>query len=387
MRVLFTCVVGPGHFNPMAPLALAFRAAGHDVAVATDPGFAPHVRALGFAAFPAGMNMDAALRQLYRQQLDWRAVDPRDRPKVITREVFGGLRIEPMLRDLQPLLREWRPDLLVHDSAELAGPIAAEVEGIPHAEHAFGVLRPMELRRIATEAIDPVCRRLGVANPGSGGTGGERYLDICPPSFQRTEIADVPDAVPIRPDAFDDAPAAVEPAWLSAPRPRPLVYATLGTEFNKRPELFRAILDGLADEPLDVVLTIGMGGDPDLLAPVPGNAMVERWIPQSRLLPRCAAFVSHGGSGALFGALRAGVPIVAMPQGADQFLNADRIAETGIGRRLEPDDVSPAAVRDAVRALIDDPAYGRAIAVHRASLEAMPPPADVAQQLAAWVAG
>ncbi len=109
---------------------------------------------------------------------------------------------------------------------------------------------------------------------------------------------------------------------------------------------------------------------------MPANARVERWIPQSQLLPRCAAFVSHGGSGALLGALRAGIPILALPQGADQFTNAERIVEGGIGRRLMPDELAPDAVREAVRALIDDPGYATAIAVHRASIAAMPSPED-----------
>ena len=386
MRVLFTCVVGPGHFNPMAPLALAFRTAGHDVAVATDPGFVAHVRGVGFEAFPAGMDMPDALRRLYRMVPNWRDVAPWDQQRYIVRDVFAGIRIEPMLADLGPVLRDWRPDLLIHDSAELAGPIAAAGAGIAHAEHAFGVLRPLELRRIATEAIDPVCRRLGIPNPGVGGLGGERYLDVCPPTFQRPEIAALADAVPIRPDAFDDAPDAVLPAWLDEPGTRPLVYATLGTQFNKQPELFRAILDGLAEEPFEVVVTIGARGDPTLLGELPANTRVERWIPQSRLLPRCAAFVSHGGSGALFGALRAGVPILALPQGADQFMNAERIEDTGIGRRLMPDDLAPAAVRDAVRSLIDDPRYAAAIAVHRDSIAGMPSPDAVVPVLTAYAA-
>lgn len=46
MRVLFTCVVGHGHFNPMVPLARAFEHAGHEVAFATDPGFVGRVAEL-----------------------------------------------------------------------------------------------------------------------------------------------------------------------------------------------------------------------------------------------------------------------------------------------------------------------------------------------------
>ena len=201
MRVLFTCVVGPGHFNPMAPLALAFRAAGHDVAVATDPSLRP-ARPGGRASTPSPRASTWRWRSggCYREVPNWRDVAPWDQARHIVRGIFGGSRIEPMLADLEPILRDWRPDLLIHDSAEMAGAIAATVEGIAHAEHSFGVLRPMDLREVGTEAIDPVCRRLGVPNPGVGGLGGERYLDICPPTFQRPEIADVPDVQPIRPD-------------------------------------------------------------------------------------------------------------------------------------------------------------------------------------------
>ena len=386
MRVLFTCVVGPGHFNPMAPLARAFAAAGHEVAVATDPGFTPHVRGLGFEAFPAGLDMPVAMAKLYRTVPDWRAIPPWDQAPYIWRGVFGGARVEPMLADLEPLIARWSPDLLIHDSAELAGAIAAEVAGIAHAEHAFGILRPLALREAATEAIEAACRSRGVANPGVGGLGGERYLDPCPPGIQDPDIAAVPHVQPIRPMGFDDAPGAVVPAWLEEPRGRPLVYLTLGTEFNKRPDVYRTILEGLVGDAWDVAVTVGLRGDPALLGPQPDSVHVERWVPQSVLLPRCAAFVSHGGSGALLGAIAAGVPMLAVPQGADQFLNADRVVATGMGRRLLPAELEPATVRAAVRELIDDPAYRRAADTIRNTLATMPPPEAIVEVLEAETA-
>ena len=104
-------------------------------------------------------------------------------------------------------------------------------------------------------------------------------------------------------------------------------------------------------------------------------------MPQSRLLPHSAAFVSHGGSGALLGGLNAGVPMLAIPQGADQFLNAETIVEHGLGLRLLPDELSPAAVRDAVRELVDDGRYRDAVRSHRPSIEAMPAPEEVVRVL------
>ena len=77
------------------------------------------------------------------------------------------------------------------------------------------------------------------------------------------------------------------------------------------------------------------------------------------------------------GGVNAGVPMLAIPQGADQFLNAETIVEHGLGLRLMPDELSRAAVREAVRELVDDGRYHNAVRSHRPSIEAMPSPEDV----------
>jgi UDP:flavonoid glycosyltransferase YjiC (YdhE family) len=371
----------------MVPLAKAFQEMGHVVAFATDPTFSAHVRGVGFEAFAAGLDMPEAWRRFVETMPALHEVPPWEQPIYINPGLFAGVRVEPMLADLEGILRDWRPDLLVHDSAEMAGAIAAERVGIPHVEHSFGVLRPIPVRRASTAALAAVAERLGVPNPGVGGMNGELYLDICPPGIQGPEIADLPRVQPLRPIGFDDAPEAVLPSWLAGRPSRPLVYVTMGTAFNKKSEIFRAILDGLTREPIDVVVTVGASGDPEALGSPTANVRIERFIPQSLLLPHCSVFVSHGGSGALLGALNAGVPILAIPQGADQFLNADRIIETGIGLRLMPHELNPDTVRDAVRTLIDDGRYREAIRSHHAAIVAMPPPQAVVSVLEDLVAG
>ncbi len=145
MRVLFTCVVGLGHFNPMA-LARARvpcrrpRRRDRDRSLLRPARPRARLRRLS----RPGLDMAVAKRRLYREVPDWRDVAPWDQARHIVRGIFGGSKVEPMLADLEPILRDWRPDLLIHDTAEMAGAIAAEVAGIAHAEHAFGLLRPRD---------------------------------------------------------------------------------------------------------------------------------------------------------------------------------------------------------------------------------------------------
>jgi UDP-N-acetylglucosamine transferase subunit ALG13 len=371
----------------MVPLARALEARGHRVAFATDPGFCAYVRGVGFEAHPAGLNQREADERLdaIMPESEWEAIAPEDGMRYLLSRLFGPIRVPPMLEDLRSIFAEWLPELVIHDTAEMAGAIAAEAAGIPHVEHSFGILRPEVERRLSTEAVATICSGLGVRNPGVGGIGGELYLDICPPGIQEPEIADVPHVQRIRPMGFDAAPDDVLPGWVADLPPRPTVYVTMGTFFNNAASVFTTVLDGLRAEPVNVIVTVGKNVDPAVLGPQPDNVHVERYIPQSQLLPYCHLLVSHAGSGALLGALNAGVPMLAIPQGADQFSNAARIVDVGLGLRLMESDLNPIAVRDSARRLLGDGEFARVARSQKQAIEDMPSPESVVPVLEALV--
>jgi UDP:flavonoid glycosyltransferase YjiC (YdhE family) len=82
--------------------------------------------------------------------------------------------------------------------------------------------------------------------------------------------------------------------------------------------------------------------------------------------------VTHGGSGTTLGALAHGLPLLVLPQGADQYANADAVVAAGAGRRLGRDETTIAAIRDSVRGLLEDPAYRRSARRVQAEIRAMP---------------
>ena len=138
----------------------------------------------------------------------------------------------------------------------------------------------------------------------------------------------------------------------------------------------------LAGLPVNVVVTCGFGVEPEAFGVVPDNVVGEQVVPPALLLDRCAAVVSQGGAGTVIGALAYGLPVVCLPRGADQFGNAAQVARSGAGVTLTPDEVSVERVREAVRTVLEDPAYSAAATAVGAEIARLPAPAAVVEELA-----
>lgn len=93
--------------------------------------------------------------------------------------------------------------------------------------------------------------------------------------------------------------------------------------------------------------------------------------------------ITHGGAGTTLGALAYGVPLLVIPQGADQYANAERVVTTGAGRQLLNDELSLEAVRDSLRTVLDDTSYTRAAQRVRAEIRAMPDAHDALRRVEA----
>jgi UDP:flavonoid glycosyltransferase YjiC (YdhE family) len=84
--------------------------------------------------------------------------------------------------------------------------------------------------------------------------------------------------------------------------------------------------------------------------------------------------INHGGSGSVTGALAHGVPMVVLPMGADQPLNAARCEQLGVGIVLDAVVTTSDAVAEAVTAALDDPAYRVAAERIRDEIAGLPGP-------------
>lgn len=381
LRVLFTTTSGLGHIHPTVPLARAMVDRGHDVRWAVPPEGFGAVERTGVRAVVVGSEGLTRPAEILARYPELATLPPHRVPEVLFGKVFGAVAAPALLADLLPLAREWRPDLVVSDAAELAGPIVAADLGVPGVAKAFGPLLPEG--RMAAAAVDvaPLWEACGLEPRTLCGVYDHLYLDIYPPGLQPADAAHVPVRRLLRPVLYDGGPGVGGGPPLPEGRPgAPLVYVTMGTVFNG-PELLDDVVAALAGLDARVLVTVGPAGDPSAVRSPGSHVRVERYVPQTRLLPHCAVVVSHGGSGTMLAALTHGLPQLCLPQGADQFLNADAIAASGAGLSLGPDAATAPTIATAVARLLTDASFTAAASDLATTIATMPSPTEVATHL------
>nr|WP_257953393.1 nucleotide disphospho-sugar-binding domain-containing protein [Nocardioides sp. B-3] len=127
------------------------------------------------------------------------------------------------------------------------------------------------------------------------------------------------------------------------------------------------------------LVATGPGTEPSSLGAMPPTVHVEQEVPQAHVLPHVDLVVHHGGTGTVIGAPAHGLPQVVMPQGADQFWNADHLAAEG-ACRIVPPGAPPGSIAAAVTSLTEQHAPEREAARRLGGIiAAMPSPDDVAE--------
>jgi len=371
MRWLFTSHPLDGHLHPLVPLARAAEAAGHRVGFAVPPGFSDVVARIGFEALPCGPAWTAEpIASVYAKALALQDT------AFFLSECYARVAARSFAPPLLDIIASWRPDVIVSDPTEFGSWVAAERAGIPRVFNLWGLLLPEALL---------------VALAGPGLEALRAFLELPPDPKLETLVRatkllfgprgyqppglEIPASVHFfRPVVFDQSGDERLPPWVSDLPERPTVYVTLGTLFNTSSNLLETILEGLAAEDLNAVVTVGRDRDPAQFAGLAANLHVERYIPQSLLMPHCDAVISHAGYGTVMGSLVHGLPSVLIPITADQPMHARRCAEIGTALPLDRNELTPEKVRNAIWTVLREPSFRIRARALADEIAAMPGP-------------
>ena len=395
MRIVLSNIGTFGDINPLIAIALELQRRGHRPVMALPAVYEPKIRPLGLEFHAVRPDIDPSNTILAEMVYD------------VKKGTERGLRdfLFPALREtyadlLDAATKPERADLLLLGELNYAGPLVAEMTGIPWASYVLAplsffsaydppVLPPYPrlaradkaipgfgrvIKRVARfvsrrwpEPIYELRRELGLprgANPLFDAKHSP-YLVLA--LFSRvlgTEQKDWPERTRITGFCYYDADAgnaALPPElerFLAAGEP-PVVF-TLGSaavlaagrfyEFSAR----AAIRLGIR-----AVLLIGTDPRNRLKTTLPESICVAEYAPYSALFNRAAMVVHQGGVGTTAQCLRAGKPMLIMPFSHDQPDNARRMMRLKVARVMQRGNYTPMRVARRLRSMLADPLLAR----------------------------
>lgn len=274
--------------------------------------------------------------------------------------------------DVLAVLRQDRPDAIVHDFAGIAGTIAADVLKVPNvmlytsypsndsysvAESFEGVPSDHPLRLAAAELAQEYaqkygCRLMTVKEifDGQGDFNIVMMQKRLVPNGESFDDRFVFTGVQIgKRTAFG--------SWKAPDNGKPLLYSSLGTAFNNWPEYYPILFDAVRGLDINVFAALG-AIEPTSLRDIPANVEVGQMVPQLDILSQASVFITHAGMGGTGEAIYYGVPMIAIPQMDEQAITARQIEKTGLGVAfLDKDKITSASLKAAIERLLQDESY------------------------------
>jgi zeaxanthin glucosyltransferase len=391
----------PGHYYPLTALGRRLQSRGHEVVYFQVADLERPIRAAGLQ-----------FRQIGREDFPRGSLRARDEELgkleglAALRCGLRGIERKAMMlfRDAPAAIRDEGIDALIVDQIEMAGGTVAEHLGLPFVSVAAAL--PINLNPSVPPVNFPWSHRTGVVarlRNRVGNAATEWIFSGVVRTINRqrrtwglplarnfdslfsglTQVAQLPAALELPgrslpphvrltgpwTDAAGRAP--VDFPWSRLDAGRPLVYASMGTLQNGILRTFRVIAEACAGLDLQLVISLGGGQDPALLGDLPGDPVVVGYAPQLELIRRSALTISHGGLNTVLESLAQGVPMVVLPVAYDQPGVGARVEWSGAGRSIPVGQLTVGRLRDAVRAVLGDPAYRERAGVLQASIEAV----------------
>jgi rhamnosyltransferase subunit B len=395
MRIILSNVGTFGDINPLIAVALELKHRGHQPVMAVPAIYGPKITPLGLEFHPVRPNLDPENTLLAEMVYDVRKGTER------------GLRefLFPVLHQTYDDLTAaattpTRADLLLLGELNYAGPVVAEVTGIPWASY---VLAPLSFFSAFDPPVLPMYPRLARADKAVPGMGraikrlarfvsrkwpqpiydlrrelglprganplfdAKHSPDLVLAMFSRAlgqEQPDWPANTRITGFCFYDSDAgnaALPPhleAFLNAGSP-PLVF-TLGSAAVLAAGNFYEFGARAAERlGMRAVLLIGSDARNRPRRALPETICVAEYAPYSALFSRASVIIHQGGVGTTAQCLRAGKPMLIMPYSHDQPDNARRMRRLKVARILQRRNFTPLRVAKKLRILLEEPIYAR----------------------------
>ncbi len=361
-NIAFFCIPAHGHTNPMLPVAAELVKRGHAVRFYSFNAFENKIRATG-AEF---VSCDPFLPSLTAQE------EAGIKNVSSTEMTISDIRITLAMDEfLAGEFQSFHPDIVYTDSVCFWGKLNAWKHRVPMvvstSTFAFNQMSSGYIKNSPKELADMILglprisKELNKLKPY--GYDVKNALSLVQSDNQTDSIVYTSRRFQPYAESFSDHYAFVGPSVFSKAEPHKekagkLVYISMGTVINDRPDFYGRCIEALRGEDVDVIISCGNAMDSKALEPLPDNVQVYPYVDQLDVLSRADVFITHCGMNSVSESLYMAAPMVLYPQTNEQQAVARRAAEIGAGVMLTDDSVS--GIRRAVREILDNSAYAAA---------------------------
>ncbi|PGD33720.1 macrolide family glycosyltransferase [Bacillus wiedmannii] len=138
------------------------------------------------------------------------------------------------------------------------------------------------------------------------------------------------------------------------------IYISLGTVFNEALDFYKLCMKAFENSDHTIVMSIGNKTKISDLGNIPKNFIVKNYVPQTKLLAYAKLFITHGGMNSTHEGLYNGIPLIVIPQSADQPVIAKQVENLGAGIKLSMKELTEEQLRESVEIVLNNPSFKEA---------------------------
>lgn len=361
-HIMFFCIPAHGHTNPMLPAAKELVSRGHEVRFYSFHEFEEKISKTGAKFIPCDQYLpDVTEKELKR-------IKKVSTTEMTVTDIRATINMDPFL---QKEVEEFKPDVIYTDSVAFWGKLTAWKYKIPMvcstSTFAFNQMSSRYMKMSARETADMIFGLPRISKELKKLKAYGYHVDNALTLIQNDNDTDtiVYTSRKFQPfaDTFSGHYAFVGPSVFSDAEPdkakdRPLIYISMGTVVNDRPDFYTKCIKSVKDKNVDVIISYGKYMDSKELGTLPDNVKAYPYVDQLDVLSKADVFITHCGMNSVSESLYMATPMVLYPQTGEQYAVARRTEEVGAGVILK--DESAEGIWKAVDQILQNKSYADA---------------------------
>ena len=361
-RIACFCIPAHGHTNPMTAVAAELVTRGNTVRFYSFRAFQDKIESAG-AEF---VSLDNYLPELSEQE------EQALKNVKISEMTVQDIHITIKLTDfLAEEIKNFRPDIIYCDSACFWGKLSAWKYNVPlvvsTSTFAFNRLSSQYMKHSPAEMADMIFGLPKISREMKKlealGYPRKGVLELVSSDNKTDSVVYTSKTFQPYAASFSDHYLFMGPSLRTHIVPdkekaRPLIYISMGTVINDRPDFYQHCMDALKDADADVIISCGKSVDIASFGTLPQNIRMYPSVNQLEVLSEADLFITHCGMNSVSESLYMAAPMLLYPQTGEQHAVARRVHELGAGEYLRDD--SAEGIRTAVSGILKTGTYTEA---------------------------